>query len=234
MGQSTIDYDERQQLSMPAQPEAETTEDVEEESSSQGQLGKSRRIASSDHAQMKRCTNGSASALTIDNLKSETLHFRREDCSVGCGCSCHKQHGIKTPLVFDYVFGSVRAGYYGFNAAQCNERSCTKPWTKAAQISCFFPSWLLARMVCITVLATPPSPPSISLKFPRMIDGQAAVFALAAVDDVDGLIALFREGKASPHDIQYTLGISALHVIANAILCCFKVHANFMLVRYRL
>ena len=53
------------------------------------------------------------------------------------------------------------------------------------------------------------------------IDGQGTVHAL------------FREGKASPHDIRYTLGTSALHGIANAILCCLRIHANFLLVRYR-
>ena len=81
----------------------------------------------------------------------------------------------------------MRAGCYGFNAAECNGQTCAKAWTKDAQINSFFSSWFLARMVRITALVTPLSRPSIPSRVPPIVDSQAAAFALAAVDDVDAL-----------------------------------------------
>jgi hypothetical protein len=53
---------------------------------------------------------------------------------------------------------------------------------------------------------------TISLKMPRVIAGNSPVFSFAQHDNIDAMKRLFEEGLASPFDVSYEEGRSALHV----------------------
>ena len=67
-------------------------------------------------------------------------------------------------------------------------------------------------MVTISLTNTPLAGPVASLEVRRTIPGDAEIFAYAKSGNVDGMKSLFQRGLASPHDVQYDSGVTALHV----------------------
>jgi hypothetical protein len=76
----------------------------------------------------------------------------------------------------------------------------------------FFPKWFLERMVSLVVASTPMAGPVVSLKTQRTVPGDADIFLYAKLGYVDRMRALIDQGHASPHDVHYDSGVSALHV----------------------
>ena len=95
---------------------------------------------------------------------------------------------------------------------QCNEYSCQRRSTPSTQISYSFPSWFLRRQLSLSVLFTPLDGPIISLKFPRLVSPSSKMFDYALLGNIAGMKFLFKEGLASPYDVRFDCGVSALQV----------------------
>jgi len=54
--------------------------------------------------------------------------------------------------------------------------------------------------------------PTCSLKISRIVDSSAEIFRLIVIGDIEGIKCLFKQGKASPNDVEPHHGTSALQV----------------------
>jgi len=132
-----------------------------------------------------------------------------------CCCRCHTQRTLRSLDFLSNFMGSfsVRVGSALMRIPQtCDERTCQqllchqqKPPTY--RISYFLPSWLLARMIQLKL-----DGPRFSLNLPRVVPTGAPIFAYASRGDTNGIQELFRQGLASPYDVEGETGTSALHV----------------------
>jgi hypothetical protein len=150
---------------------------------------------------------------TAPPLSFHFLHTR-SPCPAGCSCSCHSRHRLQSPQIFHTIFGSFFMGYTGLPVANtpCNELSCQRRSKPAAEITYCFPIWFLARTVSLTITQTSCGDPVASLKIRRTVTLYADIFRLASNGDVRDMKALFEQRIASPMDVTFEDGQSALHV----------------------
>jgi len=155
------------------------------------------------------------SAARIDCVTNSTPQqsWRNRCPLVACSCRCHQRHWQSTPNIFDCFLGSAHGGLYGLYSPTCNERSCARQETKAAWMSYCFPPWLFYGMISVNMSTSPLCGLRFGLSFPRLVDRRAKIFLYAKTGNVKGLIGLFQHGKASPGDVQYTTGFTALSVM---------------------
>ena len=142
--------------------------------------------------------------------------FPRTPCTPWCSCICHTESRYRSPRFFDQVLGTLFVGYSGspVGRQQCNEKSCHLQSQPMSYVTYYFPQWFLSRVVTLTMTNTPLAGPVASLKVRRTIPGDAEIFTQAKSGSASDMKALFEKGLASPHDVHYDSGVTALHV------CC--------------
>ena len=143
-----------------------------------------------------------------------TAHLPRTACKPWCSCVCHSETRIQTPQFLQQILGGLFIGYSGLPVLTkpCNQQSCHLRAQPMSYITYFFPLWFLARMISLVLTTTPMAGPVVSLKTQRTIPGNADIFTYAKLGYVDKLQALFENGLASPHDVHFESGVTALHV----------------------
>jgi hypothetical protein len=176
--------------------------------------------------------DGSLSAVFV-----KTSHYWGSPCRPGCNCVCHKRQYFKSPQILDRLIGSLFIGYSGLPIAtpQCTEYSCQRRSAPSTQISYCFPSWFLKRQLSLSILFTPLDGPIISLRIPRLVSPSSKIFDYALLGNVAGMKFLFKEGLASPNDVRFDCGVSALQVCSidevfymwKFVLLVYKVHFFF-------
>lgn len=157
----------------------------------------------------------SSQMTAVSAVGIRVAQFPRMPCTPWCSCSCHTETHLRSPHILDSIFGALFIGYSGapsMRKAACDQPSCHLQAQPMSCMTYFFPRWFLARAVSITLASTPLAGPVASLKFQRTVPGSADIFTYAKVGDVNGMKRLFQNGMASPHDIHYESGVTALHV----------------------
>jgi hypothetical protein len=76
----------------------------------------------------------------------------------------------------------------------------------------YFPPWFLARVFMFMAAYSDGGGPEMLIKIPRLCSSNADIFLFAKTGNVGGIKALFQRGLASPMDLEYRTGVSALHV----------------------
>ena len=134
-------------------------------------------------------------------------------CSPECQCNCHIQTVLKTPQLLQKVTGCLLLGYSGrpIFRQQCIS-SCFREDSKPLQITYFFPSWFVSRAITFSMSNAMRSTPTLNIKFRRVVPEASQLFSLSKFGDVDGIRTLFESGLASPDDIHFRGGWTALHV----------------------
>lgn len=150
----------------------------------------------------------------ISAVGIRTAQFPRTACTPWCSCVCHTEHRFRTPRLLDQIIGSLFIGYSGMpvNTKPCTEYSCHQRSQPTTYITYFFPQWFLARMFSFVLTVTPMAGPVASLKVQRTVPANAEIFKFAQSGDVDKMRHLFENGLASPHDVHFESGVTALHV----------------------
>jgi hypothetical protein len=153
--------------------------------------------------------DGSLSAVFV-----KTSYYWGSPCRPGCNCVCHKRQYFKSPQILNRLVGSLFIGYSGLPIAtpQCTEYSCQRRSAPSTQISYCFPSWFLKRQLSLSILYTPLDGPIVSLRIPRLVSPTSKIFDYALLGNVAGMKFLFKEGLASPNDVRFDCGVSALQV----------------------
>lgn len=149
-----------------------------------------------------------------DRMEHGGLGTRLTKCKAWCACACHTRQRLRTPAFTNYVFGSVYLGYSGFPLCvpACNDPDCKRSAAISTQLYYRFPSWFISRIVSLLILVRKPDSLYVSLKVPRVVGNDAALFQLAIAGNIDGMKSLFSRGEATPTDVDADSGYSALHV----------------------
>lgn len=127
-------------------------------------------------------------------------------CTKYCPCRCHRKSQFHTPLWFERVFGTLFCTYTGMPisvASSCTEETCEGGDT-SFQLTYFFPSWLVSRAIILSVSLNELSGrgAAICISVPRLIPDTSAVWAAVSSGELDPLKCLFKQGLASPFDID--------------------------------
>ena len=143
-----------------------------------------------------------------------TTHFPRTACRPWCSCACHSETRAQTPQFLEKLLGSLFIGYSGLPAItkSCSERSCHARAQPIVNITYFFPPWFLARKISLALSSVALAGPDAKLRTQRTVPGDADLFRYAKIGDVDKMRMLFESGLASPDDVHYESGVTALHV----------------------
>ena len=135
-------------------------------------------------------------------------------CKPACGCACHRVYRVKSPHLFQNVFGSLlikSSGLYGI-AQACNEFSCSGNSSTSMRISYRFPDWFLSRMISSVIVSNRLCGPQLSLVVPRVVPSTSDIMSYAFAGNIDGIARLFESRLASPFDVSENFGYTALHV----------------------
>ena len=135
------------------------------------------------------------------------------ECRFWCNCACHIRRKFSTPRLLKNFLGQLFIGYTGIKLMkqQCDQSSCHRG-SKIIQISYCFPPWFFTKLLFFSIATAPFDGPQLSLIVPRIVDEKAAVFFCARNGDVEGIKSLFESGTASPRDMSWIGGYTALHV----------------------
>ena len=151
----------------------------------------------------------------IIGVKARVFEHRHSPCIAGCSCNCHTPRHFRSPPLLDAILGPLFAGYSGYplrNFQRCSVKECLGQTDFKFHIKYYFPSWFLGRMLAMKFNTQLSGEPSIGLTIRRTVASNSDLFRLMSADDADGLRRLFASRSASPNDIVYVSGMTALHV----------------------
>ncbi|KAJ4371530.1 hypothetical protein N0V83_004749 [Neocucurbitaria cava] len=144
-------------------------------------------------------------------IKAQAQAFRR-NCKPWCSCACHKKTTFRYPKLVRNVIGNLFVGYTGMPGLtpSCNETKCQQRSASSLEVTYYFPSWLLSRMLSMTLTLTAFGGPELILRMPRMVNWTTPLWRLSTVGEFGQIGKLFSAAKASPYDVN-AYGQSALH-----------------------
>jgi len=147
-------------------------------------------------------------------IRIRASQYRRHRCEGWCSCTCHKARGLKSPQLLESVLGRLFIGYSGFLSPTrpCSERQCHQQSIPTIKFNYYFPSWMLARAFQVTFLMSYMGGPELILRCPRVVPDNSPVLFQAVQGDVAKIQYLFDKGLASPYDVAFGNGRTALHV----------------------
>jgi len=151
---------------------------------------------------------------TFSAVHIRTSNYWGTPCRAGCCCACHKRHQVQTPRILENLIGTLFLGYSGLPMVtpSCDESSCRQRLIPSTQITYYFPRWFLQRAISLAIMLLPNDGPVASLRVQRAVSGSSKLFDYANIGDVESMKRLFSSGLASPHDVRFDSGTSALQV----------------------
>lgn len=131
-----------------------------------------------------------------------------------CSCSCHTPVSVHTPQWLGSAFGTLQVKYSKdpSSCRYCAHKDCRKGPQPVLKTNYYFPRWLLRHAMCLQLDYSPWGGHSVSLRTPRVISANSPVFSYAQHNNISGMRRLFQQNLASPFDVSYEEGRSALHV----------------------
>ena len=137
-------------------------------------------------------------------------------CIDGCVCKCHHLQAKRSPRALEQFFGRLFCGYAGLPCLgpPCDNKSCDRNNNPIISIIYFFPLWLLARAFTVIAKLSFSSGPEISIRFPRVVANYSRIFGLANQGKSEEMWSLFRQGLASPFDVDVSNGYTSLTVFS--------------------
>jgi len=147
----------------------------------------------------------------------DTSQLLGEGCSAGCRCRCHINVKRATPQFLESAIGILFYGQFGVPTFKtCNLNSCRREGVSQGLITYYFPTWLIA--VGFQLFWNWKRPRlTMSLTFPRIVDGRSPIWTTLYVKDEPGVKDLFSKRLASPFD-SFDSGVSVLHVSTRRLL----------------
>ena len=117
-----------------------------------------------------------------------------------CLCRCHTQWSFLLSS-WNNVLGSLALRSRGnpFSPQVCNMDSCRRRSLAMLSGSYYFPTWMVARAILVTLLNGPS--PSISLTVARIVSSDSDLFRFIQTGDCDRVHELLLDRKASPADM---------------------------------
>ena len=121
---------------------------------------------------------------------------------------------LTTPQLLNGILGSLFLGFsnYVIQTRAPGKRINRGRSRRAFNLKYHFPQWLLSHALSLSVTYGGTTGPELLLKIPKARPGNSEIFYFACTGNVEGMRALFRNGLASPDDIEFGSGLTALHV----------------------
>ena len=137
-------------------------------------------------------------------------------CQDSCHCSCHTRRRITTPNWVKNVFGALLMNYTGclvFEPACC-KKSCKSHTPRSIEITYYFPTWVIARVICLIVGTPRMGNPTFGLVLRRSIPFSAEphFFHLAWRGNSEEIASLLESGQVQLNDLEEAHGKTALTV----------------------
>jgi flavodoxin len=166
----------------------------------------------------------------LDQLSQETISYfpgkrvsfpdfhtrSSRNCAPQCSCRCHKILRLRTPNSWSMLLGSLLIAVSRQNMREqlgiCNEISCQASPRLALKMYYRFPSWLLYRLITLTIMMSPLDGPELLLRTQRIINPEALIFRYSRQGKTEEIKQLLASGQASVLDISADDGVSALVV----------------------
>lgn len=172
------------------------------ESDSQGDLALCTSVNSAMGLTYKRTGNPKQGLLPIHNRHVEPLvrePYRRV---------------LTTPKFLQNFLGFLCLVYlHGEHRRPCRcLRLCDCTTTKSLSMTFQLPHWLLSYALTVLYTVSNRVGPEFLLRTPRVRPANSDVFHFACTGNIEGMRSLFRHGLATPFDIEYGTGLTALHV----------------------
>ena len=152
-----------------------------------------------------------------DAAEAKTLLKTLDQRSGSGTCYCYSKRRIQITELLSPLIGSMCISYFGGQTSRlCDRSPCRKKLLTTLNMTYYFPTWLFAKAVGVSLSFDPAGSPSMSLQMPRIRPDTSKIFHLATAGDIGGMKTMFESGLASPNDVSHTFGYSVLHVsIAN-------------------
>ena len=138
----------------------------------------------------------------------------RMKCSYSCVCICHQRQTRKTPAFLSRYFGTLFIGYTGLPKVvqPCDIHDCIQRTGSMVVVTYFFPLWLLARALFLTMKLSSCDGPHFCLRAPRVVHNSSAIIDFAIRGDISGVKKILQERLGSPFDCESSTGSSPLGV----------------------
>ena len=137
-------------------------------------------------------------------------------CQDSCHCSCHTRRRIATPKWVKNVFGALFMNYTGCSIYEpaCCKRSCKSHTPRSLEITYYFPSWVIARVLCLVAGTPRMGDPTFGLVLRRSIPFSAEphFFHLAWRGNSREIVSLLESGQVQLNDLEGAHGKTALTV----------------------
>ena len=134
-------------------------------------------------------------------------------CAPNRPCSCHIQTVRSTPRILQQLTGCLFLGYTGRPILQQQRiSSCLRESSKSLQVTYFFPRWFVSRAISFSMSSIMQNTPTFNIKLRRVVSEASQLFSLSKFGDVEGTRLLFEKRVASPDDVHFRGGWTALHV----------------------
>ena len=139
-------------------------------------------------------------------------------CSSECSCPCHIRSTWKTPRLLQQITGYLLLGYSGRSVLWRNcISSCLQSNSASTQMTYFFPRWFVHRAVSFALSSNNLGAPTLNIKVRRAVPEASQLFSMSKFDDIEGLQTLFDRRLASPDDVHFYGGWTALHVSTHVV-----------------
>ena len=157
-----------------------------------------------------------SSRLTSDEFEDQdALLSYSNSCSKACCCSCHVWRWMRSPMSLKNALGLLILGYSGLPVSlqQCSVRSCRNRKREfAGHLVWYFPSWFANRVFQASFRMGTVSGPEFIFRLSHTVPASAACVAYSQASNIRGLKFLYKNGLASPYDVEASTGFTALHV----------------------
>ncbi|KAL2448654.1 hypothetical protein ABEF95_011530 [Exophiala dermatitidis] len=149
--------------------------------------------------------------------RSRATHYRRTRCPSWCSCICHKTSSLQTPESLCHALDLLLMGVSGLpiQNIKCNERLCRRQSRPTVKVNYFFPQWILSRAFQFAFRFSDMQDPELVLRMPRVVPDGAPLMFLAVQGNMEEIQSLFAQGSASPSDVAWNTGRTALHYAVN-------------------
>ena len=144
---------------------------------------------------------GDSVASNPQQIESESEGLPDQECPAWCSCRCHQRRTLRSPWIFDSVFGSLQLHFAG-GQPDCSEYRCRRSEKAPTYILYRFPRYLLSRYLAMTMHWAPLDGPKYSLRFPRVTDWSHVYWHYCAQGDLQAIQKMCSAGRASALDLN--------------------------------
>ncbi|KAG4441926.1 hypothetical protein IFR05_002610 [Cadophora sp. M221] len=158
------------------------------------------RVETTEPAAIEAASSGYADPMqTLRNLRQKIES--RYSCDQWCQYSCHGPYrmGVMTRWAGSL---SVRVQGMPHTGNSCNFQSCKKRSSMRIQVQLGLPSWILSRILVVSILCHSSTILQFNFRTVRVRHGGDAIFIYAQTGNLDVIKTLFTEGKASVFDVD--------------------------------